>query len=171
MNAHHDSLRAWTCGLLIAVCTSGAACGDDDMDDVGAACGSACEAIAGECGVPAPSADDCASACVLVGGLAPGCYDQYASVIACARARPLLACQDSTVSVTVSGDCLDPLSGYLTCAAESISPICVDLPLQNAGCADVGLPRAAACVGEVEDCELQAGAVVDEQGVGVFCCP
>jgi hypothetical protein len=168
MNAHDRRLRMLSCGLLLACLT---ACGDDDTDDVGAACGAACDEIASECGVPAPNASDCATACVLVGGLAPECYDPYAEVIACARARPLLACEDDTVSVTVSGDCLAPLGDYLACAAGSIFPICVDLPLQNPSCAAMGRPRAAACVGESPGCELQAGAVLDDQGVGLFCCP
>jgi MYXO-CTERM domain-containing protein len=148
-----------------------AACGDDDTDIVANECGAACDAIAGECAVPTPSAGDCSAACTLAGGLAPACADSYAAVIACARARPLLACQDSTVSVTLSGDCLDPLADYLVCAAATITPICVDLPLQNADCVAQGLPRAAACVGTSPGCELQAGAVLDDQGVGVFCCP
>jgi hypothetical protein len=161
------------CRSIVSLLVVAAAydCGDDDMDDVAGQCGAACDEIAEGCAVPAPRAGDCSAACAFAGGLAPGCTDHYASVIACARDRPLLACQDDTVSVTLSGDCFDPLADYLVCAAASIVPICVDLPLQNSACNDLGLPRAAACVGDLPECALQAGAVVDDQGVGVFCCP
>ncbi|MFI5306282.1 MAG: hypothetical protein ACHQ53_02955 [Polyangiales bacterium] len=147
------------------------ACGHDGTNSVAGQCGSACADIAHGCAVPAPNVSDCSAACTVAGGLAPACSGQYASVIACARSRPLLACQDRTVSVTIAGDCLAPLADYLVCAANSVVPICVDLPLQNTACNDLGLPRAAACVGESPGCVLQAGAMLDSQGVGLFCCP
>src|SRR5690349_1223533 len=90
--------------LLLAVAVAAAyACGDDDMNDVAGQCAAACDEIAEGCAVPTPRAEDCSAACAFAGGLAPGCTDRYASVIACARDRPLLACQDETVSVTLSG--------------------------------------------------------------------
>jgi hypothetical protein len=154
---------------LFIVTISG--CGHDQMNGVADQCSSACKDIAHGCAAPAPNASDCSAACTLAGGLAPACSREYTSVIACARSRPLLACQNSTVSVTIAGDCLTPLADYLACAADSIVPICVDLPLQNNACNDPGQPRSAACVGESPGCVLQAGAVLDSQGVGLFCCP
>jgi len=161
---------AWACALLM-VSISGCG-GHDQMNGVAGQCNSACTDIAHGCAaVPAQNVSDCSAACTLAGGLAPACSGQYASVIACARSRPLLACQNRTVSVTIAGDCLTPLADYLACAADSVVPICVDLPLQNSACSDPGQPRSAACVGDSPGCVLQAGAVLDSQGVGLFCCP
>lgn len=158
---------SWAWGLLLIAAWG---CGDDESNRVAESCGAACRDIANGCAVPVPSSADCSAACELAGGLALDCGEQYAAVIDCATAHPLLACQDSTVSVTVSGDCIAPLSNYLVCAATSVTPICVDLPLQDPTCAAQGLPRASACVGQPPSCVLQAGAVVNAQGVGIFCC-
>lgn len=163
--------RHWTwasCALAFALVTPG--CGDDGTS-VADACNGACGDIATGCALPATSAGDCSFACVLTGSLAPACAAEYGAVLDCARARPLLACDGASISVTLSGECLDPLASYLTCGARTAVPTCVELPLETAACTDRTRPRAMACVGQEPACVLQAGAVVNDQGVGVYCCP
>lgn len=167
--------RRWLgAALVLALCAQG--CGDDEAS-VADACNGACGDIATGCALPATSAGDCSFACVLTGSLAPACAAEYGAVLDCARAQPLLACDGQAISVTLSGECLDPLADYLVCAAVTAAtavPTCVELPLETAACADVdrGRPRAMACVtGPAAGCMLQAGAVVNDRGVGVYCCP
>lgn len=163
-------------GAALALALGAQGCGDDEAS-VADACNGACGEIATGCALPATSAGDCSFACVLTGSLAPACTAEYGAVLDCARAEPLLACSGQAISVTLSGACLDPLADYLVCAATSAAtavPTCVELPLETAVCtnADRGRPRAMACApGPAAGCALQAGAVVNDQGVGVYCCP
>ncbi|HEX4340502.1 MAG TPA: hypothetical protein VH062_31555 [Polyangiaceae bacterium] len=160
------------------------ACGDDHENPgsaVAAACGSSCNATAGQCNLPVVTAQNCAVLCDLGYSVAPACADHYRAYVDCAGASPLIACSGSSVSVDVSiPPCLDELGSYLSCAATNIQ-LCLDLPLDDGACVQAKMgPHARACVGTATGCTLLTGAVVANTtqagpsggtGAGVFCCP
>jgi hypothetical protein len=159
--------------ILLAALVS--ACGDDDDDDgsaqVAAACDQACQRIAGDCALPAPTVTDCSNGCQLGTVLAPACTGTYKAYIDCTRERPLVACSGDAVTVTASAPtCLAPLGDFLVCGVENINA-CVDLPLQDGECASAGLGnRAVACVGQAAGCALYEGSL-RAGGFGLYCCP
>ncbi len=165
-----QSSRLVLVGLML-VPVSGCG-GDDEEDPVISACESICQDITNGCALLQPNPSDCAAACELGGAIQPDCKEDYAAVIQCADERPLLTCQGDTISVSLSAPaCLELLGGYVTCAAANLLPVCVPLPVLNAGCDTPGLPQATACVGVVEGCEQQVGATAGSNGAGIYCCP
>jgi hypothetical protein len=153
------------------------ACGGDSEDDspaqrVDKACTSTCEDRVGGCGVPAPSADGCTSACKVGGALAADCAPQYEQYVTCAGDQPIVSCDESSITVSGSAvECLDPLAAYLVCAAEFVATACIPLPGQNAACQKAGLgPNAQACAATPDGCSLYEGTLRAD-GAGIFCCP
>ena len=161
--------------LLAAVLLS--ACGSDDDDDdpaarVAAACTDACVQIAAGCGVPPPTTDTCRGGCEIAGSLSPACAGGYEGYVACAGDRPAVSCDGASITVSAAAtECIEPLTTYLLCAAESVATACIRVPLEDASCQAAGIgAQASVCASAPPGCSLFEGTLRAD-GVGVFCCP
>lgn len=154
------------------------ACSDDDDDDddeptPAETCAAACNAQLAGCVQTAESVRACSMTCQAGFTLVPACSAAYRAALHCIGAQPFLTCADESIILSVAtASCTDELASYLTCAAESAVPACLDAPLGSSQCREAGLPpRARICAGEVPlGCELYEGTM-RAGGVGTFCCP
>jgi hypothetical protein len=160
--------------LFVSAITLGGCSDDDDDEQTPAeACNQACGAQVAGCVPTAAGVQGCSVACQF-GFAVTACRASYQTALNCVGARPFLTCTNQSITVSVAtAECADELAAYLTCAAGSLVPACLDAPLGDAQCqATAGMPpRAKVCLGEMPaGCKLFEGTA-RAGGVGSFCCP
>jgi hypothetical protein len=147
------------------------ACSDDEPTPA-EVCAGACNTQIASCVQSVDGVQACSTACQAGYTLFPSCTLAYRAAVQCIGARPFLTCTDQSITLSAAtAGCSDELLGYLTCAAGSAVPACLDAPLGNSQCSQAGLPpRARLCVDEMPaGCQLYQGTV-RAGGIGTFCC-